>query len=130
MAIEFFERKKQEWLDMDAKFRYLLIGVASVGTVFILYQRAIHQNPAPATSAATFAQPVATQSASPSGLLPAPATFGGNVSGVLPNSPGQHDGQREGRDPSPECRSSAGSQRCDERGWQWVGERSTRSGQL
>ncbi len=87
MAIEFFERKKQEWLDMDAKFRYLLIGVASVGTVFILYQRAIHQNPAPATSAATFAQPVATQSASPSGLLPAPATFGGNVSGVLPNSP-------------------------------------------
>lgn len=91
MAIEWewLETKKQEWHDMDPKFRYLLIGVTVVGTAFILWQRAVHQPTAPSTSAALPAQTMpATMPSTPANVAPAPtAGFSGVVGNVLPTSP-------------------------------------------
>ncbi len=82
----FIVQKRQEWDDMDPKFRYLLIGVTVIGTAFIIYQRIIHQAPAPSTAAALPAQVVPATAATPGTPAPQQPGFNQNIS-VLPTSP-------------------------------------------
>ncbi|CAE6841935.1 TraB/VirB10 family protein [Paraburkholderia aspalathi] len=82
----FIQQKRQEWEDMDPKFRYLLIGVTVIGTAFIIYQRIVHQVPTPSTTAALPAQVVPATAGSPSTPAPQQAGFNQTI-GVLPTSP-------------------------------------------
>jgi conjugal transfer pilus assembly protein TraB len=85
---EWLETRKQEWHDMDPKFRYLLIGVTVIGTTFIAYQRVAHQAAATSTASALPAQtvPLATAAAAPVAAASAPG-FSGVAGNVLPSSP-------------------------------------------
>lgn len=84
---EWLETKKQEWHDMDPKFRYLLIGVTVIGTAFIAYQRIAHQ---PAATTTASALPAQTMPAATAAAVPAAASapgFSGVAGNVLPTSP-------------------------------------------
>ena len=83
---EMFQQKRQEWEDMDPKFRYLLIGVTVVGTAFIIYQRILHQTPAPSTSVALPTEIAPATSTAPGAPTPQQPGFTQNY-GVLPSSP-------------------------------------------
>lgn len=81
----FIEQKKQEWLDMEPKFRNLIIAVAGLGTAFIGYQHFTRQSPAPSATAALPTQSI--PAAAPGAPAPQQPTFAGQVNGVLPTSP-------------------------------------------
>ncbi|MBU9371001.1 type VI secretion protein [Burkholderia multivorans] len=87
MQFKWLEDRKQEWRDMEPKFRYLLVTVAVTGTAFILYQhftRAPKADTAGAVAPGVVA-PAAVLPPQPGQPVAAPQGFAGTV-GILPTS--------------------------------------------
>ncbi|MDN8102584.1 TraB/VirB10 family protein [Burkholderia multivorans] len=88
MAIEWewLETKKQEWRDMDPKFRYLLIAVTVGGIALIAWQRITHPAAPTSPAAALPAQPLVAGAPAAPVAASAPG-FSAVVNSVLPTSP-------------------------------------------